>query len=466
MHYLRSIITQVHKSAGWYVLMLALSLTFTPTMAQSEVTVQQSVNGQFVRGTNVNQFGEETGVVNITDGTWSVLQTSTLLSVNPRPLWSPDGGEIAIRFVGEYAGVVSFSDNSIVFSTQSIESGLNVPFDVTYPRGWSADGNVLTIQYAAIGGSHYLANIDFGANSVQEIRRWQVDEQVTDMPLPPNATSVHLNGIHQIERNPVFDDWLSMQLDGSGFYSTFDIGEPVNADINVLWNFRTNEYISLDALVPDLSISGSSGDWSRDGNHLILQARSRDLGDPYILVFYFAPDRGAALADWARVDNRSVQHWLDAGDLFFSSIQDYQGGAAYVIGEIVDGEYRETPFFTLNGDQFQFESSGDWYMQASEPERQRLSCLFEWPLVTRFSPGIAAQVVADHDIGLHLRQAPNRFSQQVGLLAESEIVTITGDAACSSGYRWWPVTTSQGLMGWAAEADRSEYFLQIPVMAQ
>ena len=66
---------------------------------------------------------------------------------------------------------------------------------------------------------------------------------MTDMPLTPNATSVTLDGTYYIQRNPVFNDWLFMHFAGRGFYSTFDIGEPARADINVLWNFRTNEYI-------------------------------------------------------------------------------------------------------------------------------------------------------------------------------------------------------------------------------
>jgi hypothetical protein len=47
-------------------------------------------------------------------------------------------------------------------------------------------------------------------------------------------------------------------------------------------------------------------------------------------------------------------------------------------------------------------------------------------------------------------------------MAEGTTVTITGGPACSGGYRWWQVELSDGTLGWAAEADAIEYFLQLP----
>lgn len=166
--------------------------------------------------------------------------------------------------------------------------------------------------------------------------------------------------------------------------------------------------------------------------------------------------------DRAMAPNRTAEHWLDAGNVFFSIVQGTQGGAAYVLGEIVDGEYRETPFFTLIGDQFEAESFGDWFMRADEGEQKRLSCLFNWPLETRLSVGGSAQVAADDGVGLPLRAAPDPFSAEVGLLPENEVILITGDPACAGGNRWWPIERSDGAPGWAVEADRSIYFLQLP----
>jgi hypothetical protein len=282
------------------------------------------------------------------------------------------------------------------------------------------------------------------------------------MPLPPNVTEVTLVGTRYIQRNSVFDDWLFMHFAGRGFYSNFASDQPRRADINVLWNFRTNEYISLDAFVPDLWLSPPSMDWSHDGTRLILHAISQDLRDLYIVSFHFTPDQGVTLIERAIVEERIPEHWLDAGSLFFSRIQIYEEGAAYVLGEIVNGEYRETPFFTLNGEQFRRESFGDWFMRADQAERDQLSCLFEWSLPTQLAIGDRPEVVSAE--GLTLRSRPDRFSSAVQTLSQGTVVTVIGGEACSDGYRWWPVRLSDGTEGFVAEASTEEYFIE-PVAA-
>lgn len=443
-----------------YILVwFALSLDITPLSAQTEVTVYQPVSGSFVRSINTGLFEEATGIVDVGNAVWSLFETTYLLSTIPRPLWSPNGLEIAFRFVGKHAGTVDFSSAIVTFTTEAVENDLNTPFDLTYISGWSADGRSLTVDYAAVGlRQNYLANIDLENNTVQEIRRWRVDQQVTDMPLPPNATSVTLDGTYYIQRNPVFNDWLFMHFAGRGFYSTFDIGEPARADINVLWNFRTNEYISIDALVPDLWFDARFMDWSHDGTRMILYSFTQDLRDVYIVSFHFTPDQGVTLIDRAVVEDRTPQHWLDTGSLFFSLIQTYEGGTAYVLGEVVNGEYRETPFFTLNGDEFQRESLGDWFMRADDAERDQLSCLFEWSLPTQLVSGDSPKVVSAE--GLTLRSRPDRFSSAVQTLSQGTVVTVIGGQACSDGYRWWPVRLSDGTEGFIAEASTNEYFIE------
>ncbi len=460
-----SITVYQHRAFVWFIGLIALIFALSPASAQTEVIVHQPVDGLFVRGTNVRLFEEESGIVDTHEGVWSVIQIP-LLSLNPRPLWSPNGQSIAFRFVGKYAGVVNPSDNMITFSTEWVESTLNVPFDITYVRGWSADGRSLTIDYglAEINVPNYLANIDLENKTSQQIREWQTDDPVTDMPLPPDATSVQLSGGARIERNPVFDDWFMIQFGGSGTYSSFDIGEPLEIDINVLWNFRTDEYISLDALVPDLWISTYPGDWSHDGKRWLFYAISKDLRDIYIVTFDFTLEQGLTLAGQAIVDNRTPQHWLDAGSLFFSIIQDYQNGATYVLGEIVNGEYRETPFFTLNGDLFRRESIGDWYMRADEAERNHLSCLFEWSLPPRFSLGDRARVNFTDGSPLLLREAPDLNATQITQLTEGTAFAVIGGPACvntgDDHYRFWQIELDDGRSGWAAEANMTDYFME------
>ena len=243
----------------WLVGIMTLMLTFAPVAAQSEVTVQQPVDGLYARTSDIGQPASQLGIVDIVNATWMPIQVP--YSSRSRPLWSPGGESIAYSIIGAHSAVLEVDSGTNTFTTEAITGGLT-PFDLNYVRGWSADGQSLAITYAQVGSLSSLVklyDVDLITHTAQEIRQWYTDEQVTNMPLPPDATSVQLTGGARIERNPVFDDWFIMQFGGSGFYSTFDIGEPVSADINVLWNFSTNEYISLDALVPDLWIARSPG---------------------------------------------------------------------------------------------------------------------------------------------------------------------------------------------------------------
>ena len=51
---------------------------------------------------------------------------------------------------------------------------------------------------------------------------------------------------------------------------------------------------------------------------------------------------------------------------------------------------------------------------------------------------------------LNLRADPSSDGEIVGKLALGDSVTVTGEAEIASGYTWWPVTTADGLTGWAA----------------
>ena len=99
---------------------------------------------------------------------------------------------------------------------------------------------------------------------------------------------------------------------------------------------------------------------------------------------------------------------------------------------------------------------------ADEAERNRLSCLFDRALPTQLAVGDAAQVVADDGVGLRLRAAPDRFSTELQTMAKGTTMTVINGPACSGGYRWWQIELSDGTLGWVAEADASEYFLQVP----
>lgn len=444
------------------IILLTLGIALNVTVAQEPVgTVAQPVSGLYARGSH-DAPDTRLGVLNAKDNIW----TDLVPAYGDRPFWNSTGEQIVLRQAESWFSFLDYPAPSVSSVTDLNGVSFVYPSQQMsfYPIGWSNDSSdvVYLASYRLAGRprNYGLYLVDRVGNVLQTIREWSEDQTVIDLPLPPDATTVQLRGGGRFERNPVYNDWLVMQFEATGYYLNNPTAEPVRANINVLWNFRTQQVISLDALVPDLYISYDRVDWSHDGTRLILHAGSKTTRDGHILNFRFTPEIGAMLVERAVVENRTAEHWLDAGDLFFSLVSDYDGGASYVLGEIVDGEYRETPFFTLYGEMFSSESFGDWFMQADEAERNRLSCLFDRALATQLVVGDAAQVVADDGVVLHA--ASDRFSTELQTMAEGAIMTIINGPACSGGYRWWQVELSDGIVGWAVETDDSEYFLQVP----
>jgi hypothetical protein len=37
---------------------------------------------------------------------------------------------------------------------------------------------------------------------------------------------------------------------------------------------------------------------------------------------------------------------------------------------------------------------------------------------------------------------------------------VVGGPACADGYIWWNIRTREGTLGWSAEGDRREYFME------
>ncbi len=62
--------------------------------------------------------------------------------------------------------------------------------------------------------------------------------------------------------------------------------------------------------------------------------------------------------------------------------------------------------------------------------------------------------------GVRMRDTPSLQGGVVLNINQGAVVDITGDPVCADGYLWWPVRTSGGGEGWAAEGSASGYFLE------
>jgi hypothetical protein len=162
----------------------------------------------------------------------------------------------------------------------------------------------------------------------------------------------------------------------------------------------------------------------------------------------------------------SVLGWLAVSDLFMLSQYDLDTHIhTRLIGEIIQGKWYTTEFFTLDGDTLITRhvpviSSGSWHLTADDDERRKLSCLFDQALPTRLSVGSQAQVVSPL---LGVWKEPTFEGTPVKQLPTGTQITVIGSAACFNAddyYRLWQVQLTDGKIGWVAEADTTAYFLE------
>ncbi len=84
----------------------------------------------------------------------------------------------------------------------------------------------------------------------------------------------------------------------------------------------------------------------------------------------------------------------------------------------------------------------------------------------RLTVGATARVtVTSAGVGNNLRQTFTSNATVLGVMPEGEIVGVIGGPQCSENYWWWQVRRWKGQVGWSAEGNASEYWLEPwPVM--
>jgi hypothetical protein len=60
----------------------------------------------------------------------------------------------------------------------------------------------------------------------------------------------------------------------------------------------------------------------------------------------------------------------------------------------------------------------------------------------------------------NLRALPSANAERVGQLAAGAQFTVTGGPVCADGFMWWRVAQDDTELGWTAEGDASEYWLE------
>jgi len=79
----------------------------------------------------------------------------------------------------------------------------------------------------------------------------------------------------------------------------------------------------------------------------------------------------------------------------------------------------------------------------------------------RLSVGLTARVTSGYGLSLKNQPATGAAgSSELALMPYGSVVTVLDGYQCNYGYIWWQLQTPGGLVGWAAEGDSTNYYLE------
>jgi SH3 domain-containing protein len=234
--------------------------------------------------------------------------------------------------------------------------------------------------------------------------------------------------------------------------------------ITFAYNIQTGQQVSLDALFSSSRISPDQIHWSPDGNYLALET-DETRGTANIIAFNNNNNNWSFnIIDSASSQEQVLINWLGAGDLLLTGKNDEANrDSVRYIAQIINGVWYSTEFFRFSSATFERTGQSDWYITASDQEKQALTCLFDQAQPTRLAIGTRARVNFTNGMPLRLRAAPSLDAAEIQQMPEGTEFDVIGGPACANGAaynRFWQVRLDDGTTGWAAEADQTSYFIE------
>jgi hypothetical protein len=150
------------------------------------------------------------------------------------------------------------------------------------------------------------------------------------------------------------------------------------------------------------------------------------------------------------LEDHTLDNWLGAGSLPSMSHGLRVGannGFAYVIGGSNSTTYQDTAYYGGLG----------LPLSAESPVLDRRDCTSGW---TRLTPGQEAKVSDNNSLTNRVRLGPGTDEPIVALLYPGSIVRLIEGPICAAGAVFWKVGSYPTGIGWTAEGDGRDYFLE------
>jgi len=458
-----------------YLIMVAVMVGAAGSSAAQSVTVPVSVpvHGQFVisgnlTGTIVGPGNNQLLLVDTYNGSVEVLMQSDRGALHP--VWRPDGNAFAFL---NYLNGPAISTYDLI--TRTYTDIVSTPDYSSSPQSWSPNGSqILSISYSLSNavGQYQLQQVNMSNGSITPLFTYTVDSPASDVLVPPGAASFNVGEIEQARWNPVYADWILIQLQGYDNALLDPVsGYPSSIVSTFLYNLQTGEKLSLDVLFSAGRISTTPIQWSADGRYLVLETNEA-LGSTKIVRFENVNGVWTLqVVDGVRNLTHAAIDWLDVSDLMLTDTsEEANDDAIFHISQIINGTWFTTEFVRLPDTTFErVRVHRDWHLSASEEEKHILSCLFDQALPTRLSIGTRARVNFTDGTPLRLRAEPRVDAAEILQMPEGTAFNVIGGPACDNAdsyYRFWQLQLDDGTVGWAAEANHSAYFIEsIPLAA-
>ncbi|MBC8100623.1 MAG: SH3 domain-containing protein [Armatimonadetes bacterium] len=272
-----------------------------------------------------------------------------------------------------------------------------------------------------------------------------INQQFPLIPLPSDSANGLFFGIDTADWNPVHQEWIALKIALGG-------EETTRLYANVLYNYATGDMISIDSILP--TSTDAKLLWHPNGRWLVVNLLGRGVS----LVEVFDSTGAMPLRELKTIDeinNETLLDWVGAGDLLLTTKM-IDGDTVFYIAQIINQEWRSTEFFRIPDELFTV-GNFDWLNTAYETENKVLTCIFDTRLAPRLQFGRRGRVAAASS---SLRAEPGLRSAVLVEMAQGATFDVVEKPWCEDGYRWWQLQAADGTIGYAAESDTTQYFLE------